>query len=426
MHRAALIATLACAFAQSPGKWLIRSVNVDGNHIFPAAAVLAVAEVKPGETVDVPALEAACARLTASGAFETAGYKVAPATDRKGFIATFLVTETPVLYPAKFEDLGAADTQVGGAVKARDPLFSMEHVPAGRATLDRYAAAIEEYLAQRGIRETNGPVKVIGDIDDDGNGQLAAIFRPARDVPAVATIAFEGNRVFTGSELRVAIAPAAVGSPYTERRFRDILQKTVRPVYEARGLMRVSFPEVRAEAEPEVKGVHVVVTVNEGDVYNLQSVSVAQPAPLPESELLRAVDLKTGGPADFDAVNAGQERAKAEVRRAGYLDAKVTAERIFDDPHKTVSVVFHVDAGPRYTMGKLTIQGLDLEGEAAVKRMWTLKPGDPFQPEYPDKFLETVRAEAMFDHLGKTASRTEIDPKTYVVDVALSFAVTAK
>jgi outer membrane protein insertion porin family len=434
----AVLALAACAFAQSrggrapktapaaapavPDRWPIQTLAVEGNHVFPAAAILAVAGLKIGQVAGKAEFEEARDRLTASGAFETVGYKFLPAPDGKGFHASFQVAETTSLFPVKFEDLGIPEADLSAALTARDPLFSMANFPGNQATLDRDAGWVEEILASRGVREKGVPVKVAASVSDIGEGKLAALFQPARSLPAVSRISFEGNQIVAGSVLRMAIAQAGIGSPYTERHFRQILDASIRPVYEGRGRMRISFPRIRTEEDDDVKGVHVIVTVDEGEVYTLHNVSVAQPSPLPEAQLLHEADIKTGDIANFDLINDGLDRVKTAVRRAGYLDVKVSIGRQFDDAKKTADVTFRIDSGPLYSMGKLVVKGLDLDGEAEMKRIWKLKPGDAFNPEYPGHFLETVREENLFDRLGKTNADTKIDAKTHAVDVTLSFA----
>ncbi len=126
---------------------------MEGNRAFPTAAILAVAGLKVGDVAGRAEFEAARDRLTATGDFETVGYRSVPSPDGKGFHASFQVAETTALYPVRFEDLGAPERDIAAALSARDPLFSMANVPANRATLDRYAAWVEEYLAARGVRE---------------------------------------------------------------------------------------------------------------------------------------------------------------------------------------------------------------------------------------------------------------------------------
>jgi len=74
-----------------------------------------------------------------------------------------------------------------------------------------------------------------------------------------------------------------------------------------------------------------------------------------------------------------------------------------------------------YTMGKLEIVGLDLISEPVIRKMWALRPGNGFEPGYPDTFLNDVRSEGIFDNLGKTRAETNIDEKTHTVDVKLYF-----
>ena len=92
-----------------------------------------------------------------------------------------------------------------------------------------------------------------------------------------------------------------------------------------------------------------------------------------------------------------------------------------DEAAKTADIDVRIDSGPQYLMGALTLVGLDLEGEAEIKRLWTLKEGKPFDPEYADLFLNRVREDRIFDHLGKTKAETKIDEKTHVVGVTLTF-----
>ena len=73
-------------------------------------------------------------------------------------------------------------------------------------------------------------------------------------------------------------------------------------------------------------------------------------------------------------------------------------------------------------MGKLRITGLDLEGEAEIRRIWTMAEGKPFNPEYPDYFLNWIQKEGMFDHLAKTEADVQVDEKRRVADVTLNFS----
>ena len=65
--------------------------------------------------------------------------------------------------------------------------------------------------------------------------------------------------------------------------------------------------------------------------------------------------------------------------------------RNIDDPKKIVNLVLKIDEGPQFVLGTLNVEGLDLNGEAAIRKMWTHQGGTPYNPDYPE-YLPEARA----------------------------------
>ena len=396
-------------------RWPIESLVVEGNHTYSAEQILAVAGLKVGQVVGKPEFEAARKRLIDTGAFETVGYKFT-AGAAKGYAAVFQVLEVQQAYPAEFENLHVSEVELRAALREKDPLFSSGKLPATQPAFERYKSWVEEFITAKGQ-----PEKIAVGVAPTSTGEFAVIFRPAHSLPVVALVTFRGNHAIPYNVLHDAISGAGIGAEYTEDRFREILNTAIRPIYEARGRMRVKFTELRTEPTKDVLGLHVFVTIDEGRSYTMGKVSIEGPAPVEASELLRNIDVKAGDVANFDKVDEGLEAMRKAVRRAGYLNAKITADRVVDDGHESVDAVVHVEAGPQFTMGKLTVAGLDLEGEAEVFRIWTMKMGKPFNPEYPNYFLGVLRQQNLFEHLGKTTADVKVNDKTHTADVKLTF-----
>lgn len=398
-------------------KWPIQRLSVEGNHDYTADQVLAVAGLKIGQMAGKPEFDAARDRLLACGAFENVSYKFAPDPDGKAYLAIFQVVETPTAYPVRIEDLGVSAHEIEDYLHQKDPLFNTKKLPATKPVLDRYVALMQEYLSAKGSAE-----KVKAEVTADAPEQYSIVFRPSRPLPAVARVTFEGNKVMTQTALQDAIWGSAVGLPYTEKSMRTLLNTGIKPLYEARGRIKVAFTNIRTEPVSDVEGIKVHVTLDEGEVYSLGKVAFDGQVPVDPAALLKTGDFKTGDIANFDRIGEGVERIRLAVRRAGYLETKVTTQRQVDDAKKTVDVSVHVESGPVFTMGKLTYVGLDLEGEAEMNRMWGLKTGKAFNPEYPDLFLKRVHDEGVFDHLGVTKAETKINEKDRSVEVTLRFA----
>ena len=401
--------------APAQTRWPVESIAIEGNHHYTAAQVIAATGLKVGQMAGKDEFEKARDRLVATGAFETVGYRFAPGANQQGYIATFQVDEADPLYKYRFEELGVPDADVQAWMKSRFALWGAS-VPGTAPALDRYAKAIQEYLASRKI----GQKVITKMLPGDGN-QFVVVFRPAKLPPAVAEVTFNGNTVIPGKLLQEAISGVAVGSAYHEESFRQLLDTNVRPRYEARGRVRVSFPKITVEKARDVEGLRVNVTVDEGQPYDLGNVKVDGSAAVKPEALLKIADFKTGDLANFDEIGKGLDRMRKMVRRHGFMLADAAVERKIDDQKHTVDLLIHVKEGPQYTFGNLTIQGLDLNGEAAVRRMWTLKEGKPFNPEYPDYFLSQVKDRGVFDNLDKTRSAIKVNDQTRTVDVTLTF-----
>ena len=103
------------------------------------------------------------------------------------------------------------------------------------------------------------------------------------------------------------------------------------------------------------------------------------------------------------------------------MQAKTEAVRTVNDAAKTVDLDLRIETGPQFTFRQLNIVGLDIISEPEIRKMWGLKEGKPFNPDYPDHFLERVKEAGIFDGLGETASERKIDPADHAVDVTLTF-----
>jgi outer membrane protein insertion porin family len=408
-----LLATVA-AFPQESGRWPVESIRIEGLVSYPESQLVAVTGLKAGQVAGKAEFEAARDRLVATGLFETVGYRFFPAPGGKGYAASFQVVEVMPI-PVRFEDLGVADADLTAFLRARDPLFGAR-IPATKAVIERYTRLIEECLASGGKRE-----KVAGVAAPLGNEKFELVFRPARNPPAVAVVDFEGNTVMPAQALREAVSGVAVGALYTEPRFREILDTSVRPLYEARGRVRVGFPRVRTEPARDVEGLRVIVTVEEGESYDLGTVEVVSRTVLPPGDILKAGDFKTGDLANFDLVRQGLDRILDLLHHQGYLRANVTTERRIDDAKKVVHLAVRVDEGPQFHMGKLDVKGLDLNAEAEIRRLWNLKEGRPFNSSYPDYFLDQIRERGVFETLGRNRAETKLDEAAHTVDVTLHF-----
>jgi len=417
--RARLLAPLLLpllAIAQSPdAPYPLQKVTVQGNHHFTAQQIIAAAGLKIGQPVSKSNFDEARARLMDTGAFESVGYDFKPSSGNSGYDATFDVAEVALLYRFRFEDLPASDEKLREVLRKQEALFGDE-IPATTEVLNRYNGALTHFL--------EGKVEVIGRLSYDLPGEPMVLFRPAGTRPRISQVHFKGNEVVPANQLFNKFSSVAVGAEFSESTVRRLLDINVRPLYEARGLLRVAFPKIEAEPSREVDviGVAIVITVEEGPEFKLRSVSYAGAALKQAKELDELAKWHKDELANFDEIKAALDRITRRYKSTGYLHATSRADRTVHDPEKTVDLLVNVDTGPLYSYGKLEIRGLDLIGEPAIRKMWGERQGKPYDSEAPEAFLKEVHDQGVFDNLGATRSETKVNEPAKTVDVTLVFS----
>lgn len=393
----------------APDRWTLASVLVSGNKIFPSEAIVAASGLQPGATVQVPDLRRATDLLTDAGAFETLSYRYATKDDR--LTVTFEVQEVPDLYPVGFQRLEVPDAELLRLLQEKVPLFG-PHVPATGAMVKRIAGALQARLG----------FTIIGRlVSDPRRGALVMSFRPADAPPVVSFVKFEGSSVLRDVDLQKAFFQIAVGVPYTEDRLRELLDSTIRPLFEEKGRLKVSFGPLRTEPAKEIDGLIVTVPVEDGEEFLFGVVRFDGHEQLSAIELARMARIEEAEVANFALVNKALAAIDFRYRREGYLHAKAAFERTLIEKTHSVDLLIKIQEGSRYLFRRLEIKGLDINSAAAVRKRWALERGKPYDASYPDTFLKHIEQEAMFDRLAKTASRITIDEEAKMVDVEIEF-----
>ena len=396
-------------------QWPIQSLSVEGNRNFTKQQILAVAGLKVGQVAGKTEFDAARDRLVATGCFETVGYRFAPSKDSSGYAASFQVAEVSPLYPVQFEGLPAKPGEIAAWLQSKDPMFAPK-LPPTSELLSRYTRLVQDFLDSKNQSE-----KVLGKLTPIGVNDFAIVFRSARALPTIAQVKFAGNQALPTTLLQNKLAEVAFGFPYTEAGFRTLLDNAIRPLYDARGRVRVTFPKITTEPAIDVNGLALTVTVDEGPEFKLGEVKFSGNYAAKSADLLKIGKFQTGEVANFEGVYLGIDRIKKRMQRMGYLRAETSIERAIHDKTKIVDLTVRIDEGAQFSFGKLTIEGLDLNGEAAIKKLWGLQPGKPFDADYPDFFLNRIREEGLFEHLHKTKAVTKMDEQNHRVDVTLQF-----
>jgi len=397
-----------------PDKWRLDELTVQGTKVYPAAKILGIAGMKTGTRVGKPEFEAARDRLLASGFFETVGFHFDPVPGQPAIRGSFDVVEIAQVYRWRVDDLPITTAEFAKLLAVDEPLVG-EKLPASDVVMKRLAGRLQNAVLAKGF---TGPVSV--QIVTEAAQNMVVIFRPKQTPPNIAEVNFVGNKAVSTGDLRRTIANLAIGSPFTEARFREYLATTIIPMYENVGRLRVTFPKITNFPAGDVRGVGVKVEVNEGPAYDLGDVEV-RGTPYTPAQIERTAHFKSGQVANFTEIGQSIDAVLRELKDNGYLRPTQQVTRNINDEKKVVDLIVDVTPGDQYTFGKLDINGLDIETEPVIRKMWGLRPGAPFPASYPQVFLDRVRSEGIFDNLGETKSQQDVNDERHTVNVRLIF-----
>jgi outer membrane protein insertion porin family len=397
---------------QEKADFPLESVRVQGNEAIPAERIIAATGLKIGVPITRPEFNEARDRLLATGAFESVAFSYKPSPGDKGFDATFQVTETGPLYKYRFEELPATEAVLRDALRKQEPVFT-DAIPPTPQVMNRYSSALARFL--------NNGTQVIGEVNSDTPGELMIVFRPMGTRLNISEVNFKGNVVLPETELWRIVNPVAVGAPYSEPLFRQMLDNSVRHAYEDRGRIRVAFPKIETAKSTDNDGLDVTVTVDEGEPYKLGEVNYKGIDARQATELNKLGNWSKGQVVNFADIESGLSRIRKSYREDGYLRMETPVARDIHDDAKTLDLTISIQLGPRFSMGKLSIKGLDVISEPVIRKLWRMKEGDPYKESYPDAFLAMIQAEGYFDNLARTGAEAVLNESAHTADVTLNF-----
>ena len=411
---AALFSQAPAAKKREPPPGPLKAIHVNGNSTYTADAIVASSGLKVGQKVSYSIIEQARQKLQDFELFNSVAFQYTTTpTQPPQYEVTFQVVENKQLFPMRFERLGDPE-EIRAYLKDHVDLYA-ERIPGTDHSLQRYRAAVEAFVNQT---MPNTKVRVV--VSNDDPSELTVLFTPNIPAPTISQVEVTGNEaVDTGSILR-AVNEVAIGVPLSEMRLKMILDGAIKPVYAAKGYVAVSFPKVEVEPAKTNAGVIVKVTIHDGPQFKFGNIRFAGKG-VEEDEVRSAITFKPGQIFNAEQMDNFRIELMTRMKRRGLLDSNITNELVTDDSKKTVNVIYHVAAGEVYNFGKLDIQGLDLESQPVIEKLWGEKPGHPFNPDYPDFFLKKIQEQGLFDNLADTKSDYTKDEATHTVTVHLYF-----
>lgn len=391
----------------------LRSLRVEGLKRFTFDQVAPVLGLAVEQQVRMADIEKARDRLLATGCFEGVGwrYEILPP---RSLEVVLEVTEPGQFLPWMLDRVPVSKEEFEARARKEFPLMR-DTLPPSDLVLENLARVLGQAAAEKGVSEPMG-----GRVTLVGKDQLTIVLGPKAPPPNIADVRFVNTKAVRADYLQKEMVQLAIGTPFFEPNFRFLLENQIRPVYDSAGRLKASWKKISAAPAEGVFGVVVTVEVDEGPVFKLEKIHV-RGTPFSDEEIQEIGQFRIGETAGMSEIGKGILRILDRLKEKGHMKASYRASRRLWGDRQAVELFVDVDPGPVYTMGRLRIQGLDVISEPAIRKLWAIKPGEPYQGGYAALFAQRIREMDLFDFLSEIRQEETVDEKSQSVDVLLVF-----
>lgn len=363
---AAFVAVAAVGSAQ---EYQPKSIEFKGAPEYSDQELLAAAQLKPGMSLSVDAMKDHARILMDSGVFSAITFQFT------GVDLRYVLTPSDSLLPIHFSNFPfAAGKDLDAKIHDRVPLYHGK-VPAGSGLMEQVRAALEQILADQGIKAT---VEAVASATAPGSGgtETYSITSP----PVVVGEIHPDSKSPALDPGADQILKKLAGQPYDLEGTPSQISTYLGNYYHDKGYLE-------AHAEPTPLSVHATadrieipfrVSISPGMQYHLGEIRFAPDLVASHADFDRQSRVHFGDTADGQRLTDDWQYIARQYHNHGYMQASIHPAPSFDRFKAMVSFDVTAVPGPVYTMGKLTIENVTDDLRAAILAAWKVPTGAVF------------------------------------------------
>lgn len=399
---------------------MVKSIEVQyvGNRTVSPERILSNMSTKVGDKLSLARIDEDVKSLYAGGDVENVRIL---ADEAAGGVALIVVAQTRAVYGGvEF----SGNTVVSTATLAKKVELKVNK-PIDETVLQTARQEILEIYRKKGFAEATVSYRIGL---PTAQGYSNVIYTINEGVQGyIREIQFVGNTAFSAATLKEKMAQKEKhmigllgkgGSADAETLALDV--RALEDFYRDSGYLNARVVNV-ARMRVDANYVDVVITIEEGATYQVQSISVSGVAAISMQEkILPYLKTKAGDKFAGSDLKADIKLISDQYGANGYVDTRVEP-KLEDAGNGGVRVVLAVTEGQAYNIGQIHIEGNDKTQDRVIRRELPLEPGQVFDTTKTDVTKRRLENMGYF-------SSVEISPQegSYLNDKDLLIRVTEK
>ncbi|MFL2899639.1 MAG: outer membrane protein assembly factor BamA [Candidatus Pelagibacterales bacterium] len=246
------------------------------------------------------------------------------------------------------------------------------------------------------------------------------------DIVSVSRITFIGNKIFTSRELRDVMKTKSSSlfrffsssNNYDPDKL-EYDKILISNLYKSSGYPNFTFKSSIAQLIPNKNQFEIIMTVDEGDLYEFGEVNIESKfKKLNDSFLMQSLSVKTGDLYNADIINDDVAKIKDSASTYGYSFIQIKTDKKFDNENKIVNVAYLLDEGPKVYINKIIINGNTRTTDKVIRRQLSISEGDSYSKYLINLSKNKIQSLQFFSKVDVTEEKDEAyDKINLIIDV---------
>lgn len=180
--------------------------------------------------------------------------------------------------------------------------------------------------------------------------------------------------------------------------------EAIKDLYFNRGYIKAIIAEPEIKLTADKKGMIIEIQIFEGDQYRVSGIEIAGNKAFSEADIRKKVSLKTGDYFSRETLKKDITALTELYTQNGYAMANVFPDIIPDEKNKEVKVIYKIEEGEIFRIGRIEISGNIKTRDKVIRREMRLDEGDKFNSALLKRSYERINNLNFFESI-------ELSPK---------------
>ncbi|MBI3950015.1 MAG: outer membrane protein assembly factor BamA [Acidobacteria bacterium] len=432
------------SFASAQGQVLVERVDIQGNRRFPRETILYYIQTREGDVYNPAQLERDLKSLWAQNLFSNVEVLVQDG-EQGGKIVIFRVTENPIIRDLKFEGLkSVTESDVLTRFREKRVGVSKEEMwdPAKGQVAKR---VLKDYLSEKGHPDATITVKT-----EELSAAAVGLTFEVNEGPRVRVleIDFEGNKIFSGDELRKPmknVRQAGLITRFTSRdiyhpeALKDDLERVRFFVLADHGYLEAQIGQPSVEMirrntflpfripliSPPLEGLRIVIPIDEGRQCRFGKIDVEGNTVFSDEQIKAIIGIKPGDTVRSTVIQKGvYEHLKDLYGRLGYIEMIARPDQdLKDDPSDPTKGIadftITIEEGRQFTLKFVEFVGNTITRDRVLRRELLVSEGEIFDQTLWKLSLQRLNQLGFFEEIKESDATFKPDERMGKLDIDL-------